>query len=62
MKETENEKTAIYGDAYDAKEEDQFGRAILGVKKAFREDPNKGENAIFLNKMNYVCRNYENTH
>lgn len=58
----DDKNTVMYDGKVNPKEEDRFNSAILGVKKAFREDFNKSENSIFINKLNYVCRNYETTH
>jgi hypothetical protein len=35
---------------------------MLGVKKKFKVDFLEQENNIFINKLNYVCRHYDNTH
>lgn len=43
-------------------EEDRFNSAILGVQNTYRDDANKTQNAIFLTKLNYICRNYDTTH
>ena len=41
---------------------DRFDEAYMGVKKQFRPDWLNNENKIFINKLNFVAKNYEQTH
>lgn len=41
---------------------DRFDEFALGVKKKFRPEWLDSENKMFINKMNFVCKNFEETH
>ena len=41
---------------------DRFDEVFMGVKKKFKPDWLDTENKMFINKLNFVCKNYEQTH
>ena len=41
---------------------DRFDEFAMGVKRKFRPDWLDSENTIFINKLNFVTNNYEDTH
>ena len=41
---------------------DRFDQPGMGVKQSFRPDWLDSENHIFINKLNFVAKNYEETH
>ena len=41
---------------------DRFDEFALGVKKKFRPDWLDSENTIFINKLNFVTNNFQETH
>ena len=41
---------------------DRFDEAFMGVKKQFRPDWLNHENKMFINKLNFVCKNYDQTY
>ena len=41
---------------------DRFDDVYMGVKKQYRPDWLTHENKIFVNKLNFVAKNYEQTH
>ena len=41
---------------------DRFDESYMGVKKQFRPDWLNNENKIFINKLNFICKNYDQTH
>ena len=38
---------------------DRFDDVYMGVKKAYRPDWLTNENKIFVNKLNFVCKNFD---
>ena len=43
-------------------EQDRFDEFALGVKQAYRPEWLESENALFINKLNFVAKNYEDTY
>lgn len=43
-------------------DEDRFDEFAMGVKKQYRPDWLDSENKLFINKLNYVCKNYDGDH
>ena len=43
-------------------EPDRFTEFALGVKQKYRPEWLDSENALFINKLNFVAKNYEDTH
>ena len=41
---------------------DRFDEFTMGVKKKFRPDWLDSENTIFINKLNFITKNYSETH
>lgn len=41
---------------------DRFDDVYMGVKKQYRPDWLTHENKLFINKLNFVAKNYEQTH
>lgn len=41
---------------------DRFDEFAMGVKKKFRPDWLDSENTIFINKLNFLTNNFEDTH
>lgn len=41
---------------------DRFDDVYMGVKKQYRPDWLTHDNKIFINKLNFVAKNYEQTH
>ena len=41
---------------------DRFDEFTMGVKKKFRPDWLDSENTIFINKLNFITKNYNETH
>ena len=42
-------------------ETDRFNEFGMGVKKAYRPDWLQEENTLFINKLNFVAKSYEDT-
>ena len=43
-------------------EPDRFDEHAMGVKKSFRPDWLQSENTLFINKLNFVTKNFAETH
>lgn len=43
-------------------EPDRFNEFALGVKQKYRPEWLDSENALFINKLNFVAKHYESTH
>lgn len=43
-------------------ESDRFNEFAMGVKKAFRPDWLEEENKLFINKLNFVAKNFEDSY
>ena len=41
---------------------DRFDEAMMGIKKAYKPDYLDSENTIFINKLNFVTKHYEDTY
>lgn len=41
---------------------DRFDDVYMGVKKQYRPDWLTHENKLFINKLNFVAKNYDQTH
>ena len=42
--------------------EDRFDEFAMGVKKKYRPDWLDSENKLFINKLNFVAKNYDGDH
>jgi hypothetical protein len=42
--------------------EDKDDKPMAAVKKAIRPDWIDSENKIFINKLNFICENYDKNH
>ena len=43
-------------------EPDRFDEHAMGVKKSFRPDWLQSENTLFINKLNFVTKNFHETY
>ena len=41
---------------------DRFDEAMMGIKKAYRPDYLDSENTLFINKLNFVTKHFEDTY